>query len=65
MEGAKVAAGLPEPCAEMLLGIFRASRRGDFSTVDATFEKLLDREPTPLRDMLAAEPTLALQTQQK
>ena len=50
----KIAAGVPEHYAEMLLGTFRASRRGDFSAVDPVLENLLGREPTPLRDVLAA-----------
>ncbi|MEC8180300.1 MAG: NAD(P)H-binding protein [Pseudomonadota bacterium] len=64
-KAAKVAAGVPEHYAEMLLGTFRASRRGDFSTVDPTLETLLDRKPTPLRDVLAAALTPAPPTDQK
>ena len=64
-KAAKVAAGVPEHYAEMLLGTFRASRRGDFSTVDPTLENLLGRKPTPLRDVLATALTPAPQTDQK
>ncbi|KPM16853.1 NAD(P)H-binding protein [Citromicrobium sp. WPS32] len=64
-KAAKVAAGVPEHYAEMLLGTFRASRRGDFSTVDPTLETLLDRKPTPLREVLAAALTPAPPTDQK
>ena len=64
-KAAKVAAGVPEHYAEMLLGTFRASRRGDFSTVDPTLENLLGREPTPLRDVLATALGPAPQTDQK
>ncbi|GAB5349759.1 NmrA family NAD(P)-binding protein [Alteriqipengyuania sp. 357] len=53
-KAAKVAAGVPDRYAEMLLGTFRASRRGDFSTVDPTLENLLGRKPTPLHEALAA-----------
>ena len=52
---AKVAAGMPELYAEMLLGTFRAARCGDFDRVDPTLERLLGRRPRPMRDILAAE----------
>ena len=52
---AKVAAGVPERYADMLLGVFRASRDGDFDVVDPTLERLLGREPRTLRDFLATE----------
>jgi len=58
-KAAKIAAGVPEHYAEMLLGTFRASRWGDFSTVDPTLENLLGCKPTPLRDVLAAALTPA------
>ncbi|MEL7679634.1 NAD(P)H-binding protein [Citromicrobium bathyomarinum] len=64
-KAAKIAAGVPEHYAEMLLGTFRASRRGDFSTVDPTLENLLGRKPTPLRDVLATALAPAPQTDQK
>ncbi len=64
-KAAKVAAGVPEHYAEMLLGTFRASRRGDFSTVDPTLETLVGRKPTPLREVLAAALTPAPPTDQK
>lgn len=46
--------GMPEDRAEMLLGVFRASRRGEFATVDPALEKLLGRPPMSARDFLAA-----------
>ena len=49
-----VANGTPEPGADMLLGLFAASRQGDFSHVDPTLARLIGREPTPLRDVLKA-----------
>ena len=61
-KAAKVAAGVPEHYAEMLLGTFRASRRGDFSTVDPTLENLLGRKPTSLREVLAEALAPAPQT---
>jgi hypothetical protein len=38
--------GVPEHMAEALLGMFLASRDGEFTTVDPTLAKLLGREPT-------------------
>ncbi|WP_458094048.1 SDR family oxidoreductase [Roseomonas sp. WA12] len=49
-----VAQGTPEPVAEMLLGMFRAARRGDFSETGPTLETLLGRRPQTMRDVLAA-----------
>lgn len=46
--------GVPGPVADMLLGLFGASRRGEFAAVDPTLAGLLDRPPTPLRDVLTA-----------
>ena len=51
---AKVAQGVPAPMADMLLGFYRAARRGDFTTVDPTLEALLDRRPQTMRDVIAA-----------
>lgn len=50
---AKVAAGMPAIYADMLLGTFRAARRGDFATVDPMLETLLGRQPLAMRDVLA------------
>jgi len=44
--------GVPEAQATMLLGMFLASRRGEFATSDPALEDLLGREPTPVRDVL-------------
>jgi hypothetical protein len=53
-----VAHGTPEPAAEMLLGMFAASRQGEFAAVDPTLTRLIGHAPTPLRDVLkAAIPT--------
>ena len=49
-----VANGIPEPQADMLLGLFAASRQGDFAPADPTLARLIGREPTPLRDVLEA-----------
>ena len=50
---AQVAQGVPAPVAALLLGSFRASRRGDFAAVDPTLEQLLGRRPHTMRDVLA------------
>jgi uncharacterized protein YbjT (DUF2867 family) len=55
-----VAHGLPEQSADMFLGIFRASRRGEFARVDPTLARLIDRPPMPLRDVLKAAISPAL-----
>ena len=49
---AKIAAGMPAIYAEMLLGTFRAARRGDFAATDPALETLLGRPPRTLRDAL-------------
>ena len=49
---AKIAAGVPEPMAEMLLGTWRAARRGDFAAVDPALGVLLGRPPQTMRDVL-------------
>ena len=64
-KAAKIAGGVPEHYAEMLLGTFRAARRGDFSVVDPALENLLGRKPTPLREVLAAALAPAPQTKRK
>ena len=51
---AKIAAGMPAIYAEMLLGTFRAARRGDFAATDATLETLLGRPPRTLHDVLSS-----------
>lgn len=50
---AQVAHGVPEPVAKLLLGSFKASRRGDFAAVDPTLETLLGRRPQSMREVLA------------
>jgi NAD(P)H dehydrogenase (quinone) len=48
-----VAHGVPEPAADMLLGLFAASRAGEFAAVDPTLEQLLGRPPLTVREVLA------------
>lgn len=45
--------GLPQPVADMLLGMFAASRAGEFAAVDPTLEQLLGRPPLTVREVLA------------
>ncbi|MCW2904911.1 MAG: hypothetical protein JWO67_7176, partial [Streptosporangiaceae bacterium] len=54
-----VSHGVPEPQAGMLVGLFAASRQGDFSPVDPALAGLIGRPPTPLRDVLKAAITPA------
>lgn len=51
---AKVASGMPAIYAEMLLGTFRAARRGDFAATDPALERLLGRPPRTFREVLSA-----------
>lgn len=44
--------GVPEDRADLLVGMFRASRRGEFATTGEELEKLLGRPVTPLREVL-------------
>ncbi|MFD4638329.1 SDR family oxidoreductase [Lentzea sp. NPDC058436] len=44
--------GVPEDRADLLLGMFLASRRGEFTTTGDQLEKLLRRPVTPLRAVL-------------
>ncbi|MFD9700102.1 NAD(P)H-binding protein [Lentzea sp. NPDC059081] len=46
--------GVPEAQATLLLGMFHASRRGEFATTGDQLEKLIGRPTTPLRSILEA-----------
>jgi len=48
-----IAGGAPEPVADLGLGMFVASRQGAFAPPDPALARLIDREPVPLRDVLA------------
>jgi uncharacterized protein YbjT (DUF2867 family) len=54
---ALVSHGVPGTAADILVGMFRAARRGDFATTDPTLAGLLGRRPASLREAL--EPGLA------
>jgi NAD(P)H dehydrogenase (quinone) len=49
-----VAHGLPEERADMFVGLFRASRRGEFNRVVPDLARLINRPPLALRDVLKA-----------
>lgn len=49
-----IAHGLPEERADLLLGLFQASRRGEFNRIDPTLIRLIDRPPQSLRDVMKA-----------
>jgi NAD(P)H dehydrogenase (quinone) len=51
-----VAHGTPERFADMLIGMFRASRRGDFAAGDPTLQSLIGRSPITIRQALSGEP---------
>ena len=44
--------GVPEEQATMLLGMFHASRRGEFATTGPALEEVLGRAATPVRSIL-------------
>ncbi|MFJ8907501.1 SDR family oxidoreductase [Streptomyces sp. NPDC102351] len=44
--------GVPDELAGQLLGIFEASRAGEFATVDPTLKRLIGREPISLAEQL-------------
>jgi NAD(P)H dehydrogenase (quinone) len=46
--------GIPEARAQILVGLFAASRKGEFAAVDPTLERLLGRRPISMRDVLSA-----------
>lgn len=50
----KIASGMPALYADMLLGTFRAARRGDFCAIGPTLETLLGRPPRTMREVLAS-----------
>ena len=47
-----IAQGLPEAQVDMTLGLFAASRQGEFAHVGPELAHLIGRPPTPLRDVL-------------
>ncbi|WP_329557694.1 SDR family oxidoreductase [Streptomyces sp. NBC_00696] len=49
-----VSHGVPEGQAELLVGLFRASRAGEFAEVSPVLGELLGRAPVSVREVLAA-----------
>ncbi|PYE50510.1 SDR family oxidoreductase [Deinococcus yavapaiensis] len=47
------ARGAPSGAVNMLLGLYRASRAGEFAIVDPSLERMLGRPATTIRDLLA------------
>ncbi len=47
-----VSHGVPASAADMLVGLFAASRQGEFSAVDPTLANLLGRPPISMREVL-------------
>lgn len=56
--------GVPEAAADMLVGLFLASRQGEFAHVDPTLARVIGRPPTTVREVLqtaaSAQPISAL-----
>ncbi len=48
-----VSHGIPEPRADLLVGLFVASRQREFAAVDSTLQRLLGRPPISMREVLA------------
>lgn len=48
------AGGAPARAADIVLGLYAASRNGEFSAVDPTLAKLLGREPINVRELMKA-----------
>ncbi|MEV5610916.1 SDR family oxidoreductase [Streptomyces sp. NPDC052225] len=51
---ALVGHGAPRAQADLLVGMYRASREGEFAAVDPALGTIVGRPTTPLRDVLAA-----------
>lgn len=48
-----VSHGIAEPRADLLVGLFVASRQREFAAVDSTLQRLLGRPPISMREVLA------------
>ncbi len=53
LRASMVARGAPDGAAKSLLGLYAASRAGEFVAVDPTLEALLGRRPITVRDLIA------------
>lgn len=45
--------GATPRATNIVLGLYRASRKGEFATVDPTLEQLLGRRPISMKDLIA------------
>lgn len=45
--------GVPAVRVAITLGLFEASRRGEFASSDSTLERLIGRAPTPVRSLMS------------
>ncbi|WP_224366413.1 SDR family oxidoreductase [Hyalangium versicolor] len=53
MRAKLTASGMPAYAVAVSLGLYRASRNGEFAAVDPTLRKLLGRAPTSMREVIA------------
>ncbi len=53
LRGRMMARGVPARFADFTLGLYSASRNGEFAPVDPTLERLLGRRPISMRDVIA------------
>ncbi len=53
LRGKLVARGVPDVAMSTLLGLFAASRKGEFATLDPTLGNLLGRAPLTMRDLIS------------
>lgn len=49
-----IAHGLPEARVDLILGLFAASRKGEFAAVDSTLENILGRPAISMQDFIGA-----------
>jgi NAD(P)H dehydrogenase (quinone) len=50
-----ISRGVPDAAATMLLGVFAASRQGEFAATDGALATLLGRPPTSMREVLKSK----------
>lgn len=55
LQARMAARGLPPHVVEIALGLYVASRNGEFSAIDPTLERLLKRKPVAMREILAGK----------
>ena len=55
LQARMVARGAPRTVVDIALGLYAASRNGEFAMVDPTLEQLLGRRPASVQDLLATK----------